>query len=279
MTDLYDNFEEEYVYFMAQKSREPRHTYLIKLFGEDYQRTINLETLTQKEKTKLDEDIRKFKHILTVNHKAYLENKTEFMRPKQRVVKTKNSKPLARYSLKTAIEKIDNSYPYHEEIIKMIITKELSLFEKKNYQYMLTTTAKKLKALYKQAHDPNDLEEILRLYEQNYKVISSNKLEILNQRNKKIKEILTNSDLTIKMQEYLMKIKVYATLLYIPEIAEYNFPLETIAYILDLDKLTTLKYIKEGLQVIKENCVDLLETEVLETSNNKLVRDLNEINN
>ncbi len=279
LTDLYDNFEEEYVYFMAQKSREPRHTYLIKLFGEDYQKTINLETLTQKEKTKLDEDIRKFKHILTVNHKAYLENKTEFMRPKQRVVKTKNSKPLARYSLKTAIEKIDNSYPYHEEIIKMIITKELSLFEKKNYQYMLTTTAKKLKALYKQAHDPNDLEEILRLYEQNYKVISSNKLEILNQRNKKIKEILTNSDLTIKMQEYLMKIKVYATLLYIPEIAEYNFPLETIAYILDLDKLTTLKYIKEGLQVIKENCVDFLETEVLETSNNKLIRDLNEINN
>ena len=40
-------------------------------------------------------------------------------------------------------------------------------------------------------------------------------------------------------------------LLYYPEIAGYNFPIETIANLLDLDKLTTLKYIKEGLEIIK----------------------------
>ena len=67
--------------------------------------------------------------------------------------------------------------------------------------------------------------------------------------------------------------KVYATILYIPKVIGYNFSVENIANLLGLDKLTTLKYIKEGLQVIKENGSDLLETETLTNSLTKLLKE------
>ncbi len=273
LTDLCGKYEEEYVNFMAKRSREPRYSYFINMFGEDYQKEIDIQALTSNEQEELKEHIRKFKNVLATSHKCYLENKEEFMKPKQRVVNVQKQ-TIVKSSIQQAIEEIDNSYPYHEPVIKLILQKELTLNEKKNYQEMLKIIISKLKFLYQQASDPYDLEEILRLYDKYYKVISLNKLENLNQRSKKIKEILTNSVLATEMQEYVMKIETYATLLYIPEIMGYDFPIETIANLLDIDKITALKYIKNGLRAISNNLMYLTNERVFDSGKQKLERDI-----
>ncbi len=232
LRDLCGRYEEEYVIYMAKMASEPRYSYYIEVFGKDYQNKICLQTMSQDTRFKLEDDIRKFKYLLASSHKKWQNAQTT----------TINS------SLKNAILQIDNTYDYHEEVIKQLITKDIVY---RDYNSMLKELASKLRSLYDQAQDPNNLEEILRLYDKKYKVISITKLHQLELRNQQIKEILFSSQLAIAMNQYIYKIKVYATLLYIPEIAGYNFPIETIANLLDLDKLTTLKYIKEGLEIIK----------------------------
>ena len=107
----------------------------------------------------------------------------------------------------------------------------------------------------------------------NFEVISSDKLSQFALQNSNINEILEQSNLSLTLKNYLYHMKVYAVVLYIPEIIGYNFSVENIAQLLNLDKKTTLTYIKEGLQVIKERCSDLLKQETLSNSLEKLVKE------
>ena len=271
----------ELIDFVIDNCTDTQKEYFVQVWGPDYMKPA-VRGITKKPKAlyvvlrdiikELDEinnmannknDINELIRLYCAKHPNKFGLKKEFKK------KTKNSK-IIHSSLKEQLLKRESTYDYHEEIINMLVTKELSDSDKSRFDIMIDVLAKKIKALYDSATNPDDVEEIKRLYQNKYKVIRVEELRRYDSASKSIENTLLNSTISKELQRSLPKIKVYAYILSTPSLVGRHLTINQVSSILDITPKEVCNYTLEVLELIKEYNIDI---------ENALKNYLSEINN
>lgn len=248
--DKYSQFPKEYVKYKADNSTPKKHENIVRYFGSNYDKKISYHDFVGKEQRSLYNLIYNFRKTLTEGYEEYIKiTAKQEISQEEKEIQTQQLDPKV---IKKQLSLIDDKYDYHEEIVELIIKNELNDEDRLDVNTMLRKLIIKIEPLYSQAKNPEDIDEIKRIYDFHYKVVKINDIKDVIGYDKKIENILLRSEITKVLLQYLDPLKVYATILSLPIVVGRVIAISTIAKILDISEEKCCQFILEGIEVIKK---------------------------
>ena len=257
--DFCPQYDKTYIKYMISISKDSVKNFFLSYFKEDYESKIDLDNLPKEEKRRLLSCINNFKTALKNKRSIYVQNFANIINYFQNIIKYYQISPL----IIQYIMNFQADYDMNTFVRIMQIAGRNEIIKSRYEQIILDKIKRDLESIYQKAKNPNDLEELKKLYKESYidnNIINKVGFITLSQ-TKLTKEILLNSPNALILKQYLPEKKVYATLLSKKKIVGKKIPLETIAKLVGVREEEVCQYILEGLRVWKRH--KMIEAEEL----------------